>query len=55
MKDFQAGVGLRRQQLQLARISRCVTDEHGIPELKYAMDLLGFEGGAESFAPASAQ
>jgi len=45
MKDYQAGVDIRRQQLQLAQISRCVTHRHGIPGLKYAMDLLGFEGG----------
>ena len=45
MKDYHAGVDIRKQQLQLARISRCVTHDHGIPGLKYAMDLLGFEGG----------
>ena len=45
MKDYQAGVNIRNRQLQLAQVSRCVTDNHGIPGLKYAMDLLGFEGG----------
>ncbi len=45
MKDFKAGIDLGSQQLQLARVARCVTDDHGIPGLKYAMDLLGFEGG----------
>ena len=45
MKDFRAGIDLGSQQLQLARVARCVTDDHGIPGLKYAMDLLGFEGG----------
>jgi 4-hydroxy-2-oxoglutarate aldolase len=45
MKDFKAGVDIGSQQFQLARVARCVTDDHGIPGLKYAMDLLGFEGG----------
>ncbi len=45
MKDYKAGVDIGIQQLQLARVARCVTDDHGIPGLKYAMDLLGFEGG----------
>ena len=45
MKDYQAGVDIRKQQFQLAQIARCVTDDHGIPGLKYVMDLLGFEGG----------
>jgi 4-hydroxy-2-oxoglutarate aldolase len=49
MKDYQARVDIRRQQLQLAQISRCVTNRHGIPGLKYAMDLLGFEGGQSRF------
>ena len=45
MRDYQAGMDTERQQIQLAQLSRCVTDDHGIPGLKYAMDLLGFQGG----------
>jgi 4-hydroxy-2-oxoglutarate aldolase len=45
MKDYQSRVDIGKRQLQLAQISRCVTHDHGIPGLKYAMDLLGFEGG----------
>ncbi|MEE8350011.1 MAG: dihydrodipicolinate synthase family protein [Acidobacteriota bacterium] len=45
MKDYQEGADIRNRQFQLAQVSRCVTDDHGIPGLKYAMDLLGFEGG----------
>ena len=45
MRDYQAGMDTERQQIQLAQLSSCVTDGHGIPGLKYAMDLLGFQGG----------
>jgi dihydrodipicolinate synthase/N-acetylneuraminate lyase len=50
MKDYQARVDIGNRHVQLAQISRCVTHNDGIPELKYAMDLLGFEGGQSRLA-----
>jgi dihydrodipicolinate synthase/N-acetylneuraminate lyase len=45
MQDYKAGMDTERQQSQLAQLAKCVTSDHGIPGLKYAMDLLGFQGG----------
>jgi len=44
LADYREGKEIRQQQLRLLRISRLLTVQYGVPGLKYAMDLAGYQG-----------
>ena len=46
MEAFEAGEDILEPQLELFRVANALTSSYGIPGLKYAMDLAGFEGRA---------
>ncbi len=44
LADYREGKDIRQQQLRLLKVSRLLTAQYGVPGLKSAMDLVGFQG-----------
>ena len=45
-RDYEAGRDIRQQQARLFQVANAVTSIYGVPGLKAAMNLNGFEGGS---------